>query len=115
MMHAWGNKCRNRSSKSIRFSINTPYDVMAEKGSCINNLSIVKMSVPFCACFHLCKLGTRRAQNIVVSNKANNIFLDWRCWKLVMPKKLCLTGHKNVSPRFHVTFSGPQMFRRGST
>ena len=93
MMHAWGNKCRNRSSKSIRFSINTPYNVMAEKGSSINNLIIVKMSGPFFAGFHLCKSGTRRAHNIVGFSEANDIFLDLRCWKLVRPKKLCLMGH----------------------
>ena len=93
MMHAWGSKCRSSNSKSIRLDINTPYNVMAEKGSSINNLIIVKMSAPFFAGFHLCKSGTRRAHNIVGFSEANDIFLDLRCWKLVIPKKLCLTGH----------------------
>ena len=107
MMHAWGNKCRSPSSKPIRLDINTPYNVMAEKGSSINNPIMVKMSGPFFAGFHLCKSGTRRAHNIVGFNEGNDIFLDLRCWKLVIPKKLCLTGHTDVSPHFHVTFSGP--------
>ena len=41
---------------------------MAEKGSCINNLIIVNMSAPFCAGFHLCKSGIRRAHNIIGFN-----------------------------------------------
>jgi hypothetical protein len=65
------------------------------------------MSAPFGGGFHLCKSGTRRAHNIVCFGEANDIFLELRCWKLVIPKKLCLTGHTDVSPHFHVTFSGP--------
>ena len=51
------------------------------------------MSAPFGGGFHLCKSGTRRAHNIVCFGEANDIFLELRWWKLVIPKKLCLTGH----------------------